>query len=174
MAQPTTMPVTGKTTVTEAREFVKKTRKKDGGCRCPTCGSHRVVKRYRITGRLAARLARLHYLGKTQGVVHIKDWVTWNGGGMDVTILKFYGLIYQPTGPDPDKPFRKSGLWRISQLGRRWLKGEVKMPVYVMVDDMKRIGQSKSEISFKKSFGVKWNPEAAYDPPPKKTKKPKT
>ena len=168
MPAPDEMPVGPDTTVGQAAAFVRQHRRLPGGCLCPACGSHRVCKRYRITGRLAHRLARLRALCEVSGAAHIRDWVTWNGGGMDVTILRFYGLIVR-VGTDPQKPFGKSGVWKPTAVAEQWMDGTARVPIYVIVDDGHLIGQARTHISFADTYGVPWNPESAYDgPPPKK------
>lgn len=172
MPFPQVMTVTATTTVNQARKFVEEFRARGGGCLCPVCRSHRVVKAYRLNQQIVRAFCRLYYLWNhsSDGEVPRDAWSRWAGAGNDVTFLRFHRLIMQPVG-DENKPFNRSGVWIPTQRGERWLNGRMEIPVEVYVDDNKKVGESTETWTIRKALGYPWNPADPYLPLERKRKR---
>jgi hypothetical protein len=143
------------TTLEEARAAVKKGRANKGGTDCPCCGKHCEEYRFSISANLAQILLVIYQAGRT---LHVKEFA--RGNTYNTTLLKNFGLIQQEPSEDK-KPFNRSGLWSITDRGKAWVEGRVRIPRYVFVFDNTVTGFSAEEWTWKESSKSTWSPEDA-------------
>lgn len=103
-----------------ARRFVRRRAHEEGGCICPCCGLRCEEYEFGLTQQTARSLVALYRLG---GVGHIDDWVqSKNKSGGVATRLKLHRLVESiPPTSENRQPFGRSGFYRLTEVGRRWL-----------------------------------------------------
>jgi len=100
------------------------------GCICPVCGANNVVKRYPLTPVHHEILRTLRDAGVP---MHCKEFSP-DGQGYNkmLNVPKHYRFIRQDSR-DPDKPFDRSGRWRITPRGIAYINNEIAVPIHCWV-----------------------------------------
>lgn len=151
------MAATRETPLGEAIDFVLESMYVEPGASCPCCGGRVKVKRYYVSHKQARDLQVLARAYPND--LHWREWMT-NDGRMQCS-LRYLGLIEQPTG-DPDKPFNRSGRWRITPTGLAWIAGELAIPKHAFVLYNELLGVSPERVTYAELLaGVDLSPEAA-------------
>lgn len=148
-------------TLLEAQQYVKNGVAQKGGCACPCCGRHCEEYRYSMVPMLTESLFKLYMAGEP---LHLRDFCRPRNGGYASCILKNFGLIEQD--PSDQKPFNRSGIWSITSLGKRWIKGEVSIPKFIFVFDNKVSGVSEERWYWKEAVKTEFTPEDARQETP--------
>jgi len=141
-------------TVEQAKEKMR--RNLEDGSFCPCC--NRFVRMYkrRVSSVSAVCLIRLYKLSnRTHNKwFHIKDIQGKSGGG-DFAKLRYFGLIEEASNDCPNK--RTSGFWRITDEGRRFVKGWLSVPCYVKVYNGKVYGEGAEKITIHQALNEKFD-----------------
>jgi len=100
------------------------------GLDCPCCGQFAKSYRRGISGSQVKALMYLHQCGP--GWHHHREFADGSG---EHAKLRFWGLVEKRN--DPEEANRKdktsTGHWRITKLGKQFVKGEVKVAKYVYI-----------------------------------------
>jgi hypothetical protein len=135
------------------------------GAECPACGQ--LVKHYRrpLTVGMAYTLVLLerrapnewvHVLDFMQGL-NLKPKVGTALGSGDYAKLRFWGLLedYQSTRDDGST---RNGWWRITEDGKRFVRGELKVASHAVVFNDKLIELDSSKlVGIRDALGKKFN-----------------
>ena len=148
-------------TIAQAQTYIIRM---DGGIPCPCCGQF--VKEYRrklnstmarwlieLCRRTEAPDSRDQYLSVSD------EWsLAINRGTGDVAKLAYWGLIEdKPKDPDDDTR-RTSGLWKPTDLGRKFAWGMVRVPSHVLVyNGNARPDDSAELVGIQDCLGSKFN-----------------
>lgn len=120
---------------------------------CPCCQRHAQAYRRSIHHSVAAQLIKLHRLG---GTAHAKELIMPNmSGAGDLSKAKYWRLIEQLSGDDPKK--KTSGHWRLTRLGRDFVKGEISILKYAHVWDDEVLAFSGPDVFIKDCLGDKFD-----------------
>ncbi|MEE8428315.1 MAG: hypothetical protein V3S33_02275, partial [Gammaproteobacteria bacterium] len=109
------------------------------GATCSCCGQK--VKKYhrRLTSSMSVGLIRLSRLGGFSNYHHVSE-LKISGTGGKFAQLKRWGLIEEQENDDTKK--RKSGWWRITTNGLKFINNEIRVPAYCDTYNMKTLGFS--------------------------------
>lgn len=117
-------------TLAEARDALREL--VEEGHRCPCCTQYAKVYRWALYRGAIGFLSRLYRAGGTTEFVDSK-LVKLPGQGGDGSRLRNFGLVEQESQRRPDGG--KSGWWRVTAEGERFLRGQHAVPKYVYVYD---------------------------------------
>lgn len=149
-------------TVEQAKENMRKNL--DDGVICPCC--NRLVRMYKrkISSVSAVCLIRLYKMSNKSDNhwFHISDIQGKSGGG-DFAKLRYFGLVEEASNENPSK--RTSGFWRITNKGRRFVKGWLSVPCYVKVYNGKVYGEGSETITIYQALNEKFNYEELMGAP---------
>lgn len=122
----------------------------DVGHQCPCCRQFSKVYRRKLNSGQAAGLIRFYRAagtvpahGPTLGLAQL---------GGEFARLRFWGLVEQPAGDDAH-----SGLWRVTDLGRQFVRGDVTMPAYAHIYDGACLRLSGPEVSIVDALGSRFD-----------------
>lgn len=109
-------------TVAEARATLKAVEDIDGHS-CPVCGQYAKVYNRSINSR-QARAAIAMWRTNERDWVHVP---TIAGDGCEIGKLRYWGLV--------EGQGRHTGIWRLTELGERWVRNLVAVPRYAEIYD---------------------------------------
>ena len=115
-------------TLEQARDWLRE-QALDGGATCPCCRRWAQVYRWSLYATAVVFLAKLYRAGGTSEFVHSKS-LEHKGQG-DAARLRFWGLVEHEPDRRPDGG--KSGWWRVTAEGERFLLGKRSIQKYVFV-----------------------------------------
>ena len=75
--------------------------------------------------------------------------------GGDYTKLKYWGFVENKTNEDETKTH--SGIWRITQWGRKFVDGTMAAPAYLRVLNDEKVGFSDANVLFYQLYGVEFD-----------------
>lgn len=149
-------------TLEEAKQFLRENWEK--GAPCPCCTQY--VKQYKrkLNSGMAYVLIAIYNIDKTLEDDHYfemaKVLVSKGIGGINLEYAKlaYWGLTEaQPGNDDPTK--RTSGMWRITDRGRRFVEGKIAIPKHVKTFNSKFYGYSDETITIREALGEKFDYE---------------
>lgn len=130
----------------------------DKGCECPVCGQFVKVYARTITSTMARQLIYAWHMYGDGQLFHVKHLVMGMSGVGDFPKLEHWGMISQQWHQVGDEGKRTSGLWRITDRGAEFLKGELAVPKYVFLYNAIKRGESVDEtITIRDAPGKKFN-----------------
>lgn len=113
------------------------------GVTCPCCGQMAKIYARRIHRTPARTLAQMYALAGTDRAVHVASEIS---PGTEVEKLRYWGLV-EPQGPDRD------GYWRVTEVGERFLSGQLVLPMYALVYDSRFLGLEGDPVVFADCVG---------------------
>jgi len=136
-------------TIKEAKDYLDQHKNK--GTHCPACDQFVKVYKRSLYGTVVERLVSLYELsGKkadgdffhvTKIYESLKTYITG-----DFYLASRFGLIEEkPVGADTSK--KNSGYWRITAKGIAFLKGEITVPKYVLIQNGETKGFTGKEVT---------------------------
>lgn len=151
-------------TLEEARTFLRK--HFDKGAQCPVC--RQFVKRYqrKLNSRMAYALILIYYHFRSVGA-GTNHWLDVNkyllskdvhSGAANVALLRFWDLLERK--PDKKSDGNHSGMYRITDLGIRFVQGECRVPKYIYLYNsrvLKRDLLEVEQISIQQALGDRFN-----------------
>ncbi len=142
-------------TIKEAKQYLRQNFDKGEAVGCPCCGQ--LVKRYKrkLGSPQTKALILLYKLNQNSDWVHIREIVKEVNVHGDFAKMLHWKVIEQLPNDSPQK--KNSGLWKITELGKQFVKGEILLPSHVYLFDSKFIGYSDTTTSVKQSLGKKFN-----------------
>lgn len=108
---------------------------------CPTCGHASAVYRIRFTRGFADNLIRVFNANRVVRSVEIA------GSRVAYTVfpkLSYWGLIEKWQASD--KALAKGGYWKITEKGKRFVAGLIRVPEYVLRRNNRTVGFEGDEI----------------------------
>lgn len=125
-------------TLGAAREWLRE--RADEGATCPCCTQFAKVYRRKINSGQARSLIRMYRADKSRGYVHVPSL---GARSREEGKLRYWGLVEEERTRRPDGG--RSGYWRITDLGERWVLGQVKVPKYARIYDKRCLGLDEDE-----------------------------
>lgn len=135
-------------------EFIDKILDNTKGCVCPACGRFAKVYRRRLNSTVAKQLIHLYRSGGDKDFIHSKHFVNGTGVG-DLTKAKYFGLL--ESAPNDNQSKKTSGLWRLTEDGVDFVRGDITIPQYVMIYNDEVLGFSENDVFIKDSLGDKFD-----------------
>lgn len=142
-------------TLEEAKTLLKKEWK--NGVECPACTQYVKLYPIKIPAVAVADLTRLW--GLVDGQVGVYDHVSRfsNLASRSFAKLQYWKLIEAQPNDDPEK--RTSGMWALTDLGKKFVEGDAKVPNRCYIFNMKCYGTSPKEVDVREALGNKFNYE---------------
>jgi len=131
-------------TITEAKDYLKNNW--INGVNCPCCTQRVKLNPVKLTNNITRGLIELYKLDQKQpnGYFHISKieaWQTYNhAGGGAFAKNKYWGLAVDHVNEDTKK--RTSGMWAITELGRKFVREEIALANTVNIFNKKKYGES--------------------------------
>lgn len=145
--------------VESAKLFTKKNLKE--GTHCPLCKQKvqmyskmidsNMVKYLIVLYKLTAKKTNREYFHTETDLK-----VTQKVGG-SFAKLRWWGLIEQKEKDTDYTTSRTSGLWKITDKGKQYVRGEIKLPKYVKLYNQKFYGTEGDDIDIRHSLNAKFN-----------------
>ena len=129
----------GSATIADGRDYVE--RYMSDGCDCPCCDQYCKLYRRELNSGMgyALCLIRRYFLeNPTERWCHVEDYlktldfVPTSVRSRYYSLLRFWGLIEPKTGTKDDGNPR-TGYWRITDRGVRFVEGKINVPRYVLI-----------------------------------------
>ncbi len=123
----------GKSLAEAKREYFEGAETSEG-TRCPCCERYGKVYRRKLNATMAAALVRLHALthNKEREWFDPKEFTLPYEGG-EYGKLQFWELVVTQPSTDPKR--KGSSKWKITDKGKKFVRGELKVPAYAVVYD---------------------------------------
>jgi len=148
-------------TIEEAKDYLRNNYKK--GCTCPACGQFVKLYKRKLNSSMARSLILLYRKSKSNPDVeyyHIYNdllGVDFGIGGSELSKLKYWGMVDE-LEKDPDNTkSRTSGYWKITEKGKRFVKGELTVQKYVLLYNGELRGFEGDQINIRNSLGNKFD-----------------
>lgn len=143
------------TTLQDAKEYLKKNFNE--GCSCPACGQFVRLYKRKLGSPQARGLILLYSLHRSTGKewIHIRKIIEQVNVHGDFAKMVYWGLIEEHSNEDEDK--KNSGLWRITEKGKRFVRNEIKIPSHALVFNGKLQGFSGTTTDIVDSLGKKFS-----------------
>ena len=126
------------------------------GTRCPCCGQ--MVKLYRRKMYAAVIRDLIGLYHRRHDHFHHVSTFCYNkkSGGGDFAKLRYWGLIEEKT--EPGNPFkRKSGYWKITEIGIAFVENRAFCPQYVLVYNQRARYFEGENIDIEQALGEQFN-----------------
>ncbi len=136
-------------TIQQAKDYLRENW--EDGVNCPCC--KQMVKLYKRKLTTTMMLGLIDLNKHTQQPVHIKEIKVVNGG--EFAQMKRWGLIEDDKNDDLTK--RTSGQWSITQKGKDFLNGMIRIPKYVFTYNGQTMKYSSELTDAKSALGDKFN-----------------
>ena len=140
-------------TIRDAKLYI--VRNWEDGVRCPCCNQNVKLYKRKFNKAMAICLIELFRLtqGDTTKYMHIRELqekskiFMHNMNGGNFATMKYWNVI--DSQPNDDDKKRTSGLWRITNLGRNFVMGNIKISSHIYTYNMtlKRIDPNEITIS---------------------------
>lgn len=152
------MKITGDSTISEARRYLKQNVEK--GVDCPCCNQFAKVYKRRINVVMSRTLIRLYHLYQQNPLYHhVKEIVSGisDTGTNDFSKLLYWGLIEEKVKDPTNTKTRTSGYWRISQKGIDFVLNKISVPSYCYVYNGEAYQFSDEYTNIEKTLDKKFN-----------------
>lgn len=118
---------------------------------CPVCGRFTRMYRRNISGHMAQGLLAQYRAAGTRVVDTRGVWPASSTGGPNVSLLRFWHLI---------EPGAEPRTWRVTDLGVRWIMGEVTVQKYAFLFDNRCFGLDGEQLAFSEALGIPFDLDA--------------
>lgn len=150
-----------KQTVHEAKKWLQGMM--NTGATCPCCGQYAKLYRRKITSTMAKCLVMIHRFFQANKVqfIHVPNFLVKfkNDGsvaGGDVAKLKHWGLL-EPVVNERMDGSNRAGFYKITQLGKDWVDGNVSVPKYAYIYNQKLYKLSEEKVFIKDALGDRFD-----------------
>lgn len=137
-------------TLEQAKDWLR-SRLKDGAA-CPCCGQMAKVYSRPIHASMAAGLLQFFYYaeGRIDQFHHIENIMKNKRFKLvgDFAKLRYWGFIEERPEKDSKSKARTSGFWKLTEKGRDFVLGKIKVPQKVQLYDGRRLKFEGPEVSF--------------------------
>lgn len=117
---------------------------------CPACGQNVKVYRRRINSGAAQALIAFHDVAG-QDWAHGPSVPEVSRVGGEWARLRYFGLIEEELEKRPDGG--RSGWWRVTDLGRRYLAGRATVPEYCLFYNQQFLGTEGRDVGISDALG---------------------
>jgi len=131
-------------TLQKARYDLKQGWKTPHGAICSCCGQNVKLYPRSISGHQAKMLCKLYRLCDGNSRYHHRSLITKDNSG-DLAKMAFWGLIEEGVNEDVKK--KNSGNWRITERGRLFARGEIRIPRTVFIFNKLKREESSNVVS---------------------------
>lgn len=121
--------------LTEAKLWLRN--RLEDGAECPCCRQLAKVYRRRINSGMAVALIKLYRAGGTDWVHKPTVLAGVGAAARDESLLRYWGLLQEHDDKRPDGG--RAGWWRVTELGARFVRGEVLVPAWVHLYDSRPV-----------------------------------
>lgn len=149
-------------TISVAQRYVEE--RCEEGVRCPCCGQYVKVYRRKINSTMARALLYIYkyfehpdaneWLHVADYLVKVKKDSTIAGG--DASKLRLWGLI-EPLPSKRQDGSNRVGYYRITDLGKKFAEGKVKVSSAVYVYNQQVMGYDEQTVNIEQALGSKFN-----------------
>lgn len=151
------------TSLQEAKDFINQNVEK-GVC-CPCCKQYLKLYKRKMYSGPTVLLVALYRLSNRRGnnfyhVIEILKQVLKNDAIKiigDGAKANYFGLMEEKKKEKNKTHKRTSGFWKITEKGRLFVEGKIKIPKYAFVLDGKITGYSKEEVDVFETIGKKFD-----------------
>lgn len=124
------------------------------GARCPCCSQMAKVYRRTINTGMARSLIAMYLHGQDrQSWVHLPTVIGRRSA--EEGKLRYWKLVEERPGTRDDGGH--AGFWRLTDLGRQFVAGQVTVPKYARVYNGKLLGLDGPQISIRDALGERFN-----------------
>lgn len=106
---------------------------------CPCCDTHAMIAKHKVTPTMAHQLTML---GNNGPMTHHELQLGNNGRWRLYSLLRFWGLVGK----------NEMGEWYLTDCGRQFVAGKVRIPKHVFIYDNKAIGFSDEQRTFSECY----------------------
>ena len=144
-------------TIKEGKAFLRSNFKK--GSSCPCCGQFVKLYSRKLNNSQVRGLINLYNLDlkATNEFFHVRTITSDVNLTGDFAKLVYWKMIEEKSNEDSTK--KNSGYWKITELGRRFLRNEIKVPSHILLFDSKFQGYGEKSTDVKQALGEKFNYE---------------
>ena len=145
------------TTILEAKASLRANFEE--GVKCPCCGQRVQEYRRKLTSSMAHGLIAAynwHIRNPDKEWFHVSEFDLSAFRGGDFAKVKLWNLALEMPNPnDPTK--RSSGMWKLSESGKMFVRNEINVPKYVYIYDNKVTRKSEEITDIMMALGDKFN-----------------
>lgn len=141
-------------TLVEARIDFKELIKDKGG-HCPCCGRWGKINPYQVTSTQVRGMIWMLRRFRRNEWVELAKAPKYILRSKSLATLHHWGLLESKPNEDPDK--KGSGFWRLTQMGRDFLRNKITIPKRAFVFDNRLIKFSKEEVNVVIALGKKFS-----------------
>ena len=131
----------------EAKDWLRA--RLDVGAKCPVCHQRAQMYRRSINSGMARSLISMHLLAPTGGWVQITKQL--DARSREEGKLRYWGLVTERPSSRPDGI--RSGWWRVTDKGRRFVFGSIRVPKYAHIYDDQLYKFSGDPVSIHDALG---------------------
>jgi hypothetical protein len=127
----------------------------DQGVHCPACDQYAKVYQRPLHAGVGRVLIAMYYEdGDPEGYVYIPSLRGIELGG-DTAKARYWGLIEEK--PDLRKDGGRAGWWRLTALGRSFVRGTVSIPKYARIYDGRCLTLTGQQVTIREVLGNKFD-----------------
>ena len=142
------------TPLRQVREWLIERR--DQGEQCPCCGQFAKVYRRKIHSTMARDLTQL-WRAASYEWTHVPTALGSHGRSVgDLAKMAYWGLMEEMPAVREDGSSR-SGWWRITNSGGKYVRGELYVSKYALVYDGKVLSLEGEQVGIRDALGTKFN-----------------
>lgn len=123
------------------------------GHNCPVCTQFAKVYRRRIHATMARELIAF-WREAGRDWCYLPDSVVARGG--DMVKVRYWGMIEEDDGVREDGS-KRTGWWRVTELGERWILGRATVPMYARIYNGRRLGLVGQPVNIRDALGRKFD-----------------
>lgn len=129
----------------------------DDGDHCPCCGQFAKVYKRAIHATMARALITMHLAAPAGEWFYLPDILKGrlNFGG-DASKAVYWGLI-EEDGETRDDGSTRTGWWRLTDQGRLYVLGQLKIPKYARIYDGRRLGFAGDLVDIHHAISAKFD-----------------
>jgi len=121
---------------------------------CPCCKQDVKVYKRQINRTMAKALIRLHFFDEEW--VHVPSVIGFSRMGGDFAKMGWFGLVEEKDEiKDDGNPH--AGFWRITELGRQYVREQAKVPSFILIYNNRVLKSSEDQIGIRDALGKKFN-----------------
>lgn len=145
--------------VKDAKKYI--TENFEEGVVCPCCDQFVKLYRRQINVTMAKMLIKFYQMNQDeQRWYHISEITgSENTSGGDFAKLRFWGLVEEMEKDPDDTETRTSGMWRITERGKLFARGELMVERYARIFNQKLYRMEGEMIDIRHSLGKRFDYE---------------
>jgi len=155
------MAASARTTLNEARRWLRERLRQPGAVACPCCEQIAKVYKRPLNGAMATFLIRA-YRVNGQEFFHVptfngEDRVTQRAMGVSgyYSMLRYWGFIEEEPTRRPDGG--RAGWWRVTDAGAAFVRMETSVQKYILLYDSRLLGFEGEEVMLPDVLGRRFN-----------------